>query len=972
MAAGADNRRRAALLGALIFAAAPLFGQSQEEIGRLTGQPIVAVRVVNDERRREAALPPEFPLRAGEPYRPEAVREALRQLYRSGMYDDIEVQAWPEPGGLRVEFHVRENFYLDLVRVRGLKNPAHEALAEAALRLRLGEPARASELREAEARLQETLRSLGLFEASVRVAKEARPETRQLSLLFQVEPGPIARIASVEGRSLDGRPLEDLVVRSKLRPGDPARAELLEHAAERVRKHLAKKGYLGARVVARRGPYDAATKRLPVTLEIYRGPLLAVEVHGAKIPERTLRRLLPIYQEGAIDEDLLQEGRRNIRDYLESQGYFDSQVQYVTRQEENGGRQVITYQVERGARRRFVGFAFTGNSYFSDELLRDQVRLRPAGTLSRGRFSRKLLAEDSELLRNLYVANGFREAKVEAELVENYQGRSEDLFVRFAITEGPQTLIEELNIEGNQTLSDEYLLREAINFSAGQPFSEFNVLSDRDNVLAVYFNEGFPDAKFSWEVAESNRPNRVRLTFRIQEGRQIRVKEILYSGMESTREETIRRQMEIAAGEPLRQGELIASQRKLYSLGIFSRVQIAPQNPSGQEAEKTLIVNVQEARRYTIAYGGGFEIQRQSGGVTDPVGRDYRVSPRGLFEFSRSNVRGLGHTWSLRARASSLQYRLLTSYLAPQLLGRPWLNLEFGGFLEKESNVKTYTARKYELSAQLVQQVNRATTMGYRYSYRRVLVDPDSLRVPPQEIPLLSQPTKVSSFGAVWIRDRRDNPAEASRGDFLSVDASVASRAIGATADFVRLATQHSTFHPLGPVSFARSTRFSVLLRYGGSQTFDIPLPERYFAGGGNSLRSFGFNQAGPRADTGFPVGGEALLIFNNELRFPLRLPFVRGRLGGAVFYDAGNVFSEIDRITLRASPRPQPLGMGDFFSHAVGMSFRYSTPIGPVRLDFGYLLNDVRFQFVETNSTTTRSARLPRFQFFFNIGSMF
>jgi outer membrane protein insertion porin family len=175
---------------------------------------------------------------------------------------------------------------------------------------------------------------------------------------------------------------------------------------------------------------------------------------------------------------------------------------------------------------------------------------------------------------------------------------------------------------------------------------------------------------------------------------------------------------------------------------------------------------------------------------------------------------------------------------------------------------------------------------------------------------------------------------------------------------------------------FARSTRFGVEEPFGTTAADNIPLPERFFAGGGTSIRGFALNQAGPRDPvTGFPVGGLAELIFNQELRFPLRLPYLGTSVGGTFFYDAGNVFSRLNAITLSSSPSsPSEL---NFFSHTIGFGLRYNTPVGPVRLDLGYLLNPAKFQFSCQTGTAgcingTKISELPRFEFFFNIGSVF
>jgi len=409
---------------------------------------------------------------------------------------------------------------------------------------------------------------------------------------------------------------------------------------------------------------------------------------------------------------------------------------------------------------------------------------------------------------------------------------------------------------------------------------------------------------------------------------------------------------------------------------------IAPQNPAGSDSAKTVVALVEEGKRYTVAYGGGFEVQRLGGPTPSTVGGAFRASPRGILEISKNNLTGRADTLSLKLRASTIQGRALLSYTAPNTFGRPAFSTQLTALADKASDIQTFTATRYEGTLQLAQRVTPFTSMLYRYSVRKVIVDAKSLRISPDQIPLFSQPTQVSLFGGTWVRERRDNPADATRGDFNNVDFSFAGESIGSSASFVRFFAQNSTFHPLKRrYVLARSARFGLQTPVGGSLSSQIPLPERFFAGGGSSLRGFGLNQAGPRdPTTGFPVGGLALLIFNQELRFPMRLPFVGTRLGGTLFYDAGNVFANVRRITLRTTPvSPSDL---NYFSHTVGFGFRYATPIGPVRVDLAYQLNAAQFCIPSPPlspgpgasgcAAGGRLARLPRFQFFFNLGSTF
>jgi outer membrane protein assembly factor BamA len=296
---------------------------------------------------------------------------------------------------------------------------------------------------------------------------------------------------------------------------------------------------------------------------------------------------------------------------------------------------------------------------------------------------------------------------------------------------------------------------------------------------------------------------------------------------------------------------------------------------------------------------------------------------------------------------------------------------------------------------QLIQKLSSSSSLLYRYFYRRVEASNIVGTINVEQIPLLSQPTLVSGLGITYARDRRDNPADATHGTFNTIDLSDAMQSIGSSASFLRLYLQNSSFHTLGRAFvFARSVRFGIEQPLGNtpgeSTTFNpsqctttttttspsaIPLPERFFGGGGTSLRGFSLNQAGPRDPcTGFPVGGLSVLIFNQELRFPMRLPYVGNRLGGTLFYDGGNVYTDVDHISLRwKSPSLTNL---NYFSHTVGFGLRYPTPVGPVRVDIGYQLNPPSYQGLVTppgsKTGILETLKLPHFGFFFNIGPVF
>ncbi|MGA9882200.1 MAG: POTRA domain-containing protein [Candidatus Acidiferrales bacterium] len=964
----------------LLFAS---FARAQE--AALDGQPVAEIRVVD---RAGNAIPEKIPalaLKPGESFSFESERESLRRLYAMGDFSDISVTASREPAGLQVTFIVQRNFYNNVIHIDGLKPPPDESTALAAMRLGLGEPFRQSALQEAMGRLSGILRSDGFYNPKITWALEPHEDTRQMDVAVVVDTGPRARIGAIAINNKTPYINARLLRHSRLSQKNSLTLDLLSRASQRLKKFLVDQGYLGAGVAISPQTYDAKSNRVPLTLAVTAGPRVRIETSGAHVSKSRLRKLLPVYAEGAVDEDLLQEGRRNLRNYFQSEGYFNAAVDVSTRQDKQDKEQVITYQITRGDHYRLAGVAFDGNKYFESSLLVGRLKLQTASFASSGRFSQQMMRDDADSIRALYLSNGFRDARVTTDVDDQYHGKRNDLFVTFHIVEGAQTRIADLKIEGNHAISTDTLLS-VTGSTAGQPYSESGVSSDRDNILAVYFNEGFPDARMDAQVKPAS-DHEVSLAYRVIEGRQVDVSKLLLTGYEFTRRGIIARQVTIKPGGPLREGEVASTQRQLYNLGVFSRVQVAPQNPTGTDPEKAVVVDVTEGDRYTVGYGVGFEVQRIAGGSSNPNGTTIGASPRGIFEIARNNMFGRAQTLSLTTRASTLEYRASLNYTAPNFLNDRNLSLQLTTYADKTQDVNTFTSTQFQAGFQVAQHLSPSSSLLYQYFYRRVEASNLVSTINPEQIPLLSQPTLVSGFDITYARDHRNNPADATHGTFNTVDFSDAIESIGSSASYLRGFFQNSSFYSFGRAFvFARSVRFGVEAPLGNTlppyselclvSCVTIPLPERFYAGGGTSLRGFGLNQAGPRdPTTGFPIGGLALLIFNQELRFPMRLPLIGNRLGGTIFYDGGNVYDDIYHITL--AWKSKSLTDLNYWSNTVGFGLRYPTPVGPVRVDFGLLLNPAEYEYTPAATTlnptpSPQFIHTPRFGFSFNIGPVF
>jgi len=570
--------------------------------------------------------------------------------------------------------------------------------------------------------------------------------------------------------------------------------------------------------------------------------------------------------------------------------------------------------------------------------------------------------------------------------------------VAIKIDEGPQTLVNALAVEGVTTYTVASIEQNLSNVQ-GQPFSEANVVTDRDAITYFYYDRGFPNVQFeSTSAPVPGQPQRMNVVYKISEGQRVYVDRVLITGLNHTRPYIVNRQMRIHDGDPLSQTRMVDSQRRLYSLGLFNEVDTAVQNPEGQEPSKDVLFNLTEAKRWTFRYGGGIEFATGNIPTTNNPQGKTGISPNGVLEITRLNMFGRDQTFSIRGRIGLLTRRGLMTYDAPRLFHRENWRIIVSGLYDNTADVNTFASERLEGTVQAEQRYNRYTTFLYGVSFQRVAIDPNSLVIDPTLIALYSSPVFIAMPTFTAARDKRDDPIDPTKGSYNALNLGIATSALGSQTNFGRVLLDNSTYYTIGRKwVFARRTQIGIEKPYGTNDFLDlsklppnsipeeatqIPLPELFFAGGSNSLRSFSINQAGPRdQQTGYPIGGQGLFVNNFEIRTPpVMLPFVGNNLGFVFFHDMGNVFDTANHIVsgmLRlhqesiAACSPPGSNVNCNFSYnsqAIGTGIRYKTPVGPVRFDLGYALNPTRYPVQESDKTYS----LRRINVFFSIGQTF
>jgi len=908
----------------------------------------------------------------GEPYSSEKVQASIKALEDTGAFSKVEPKVEPDPSGLKISFVLEPAYYMGMITFPGAAKVFTYTRLLQVVNFQDQSTYQQSQLPVAESALRKFFADHGYFQATVQTEVKTDDENQLTNIAFHVQLGKHARIGKVEiigpPASEDQR-LERTVrsLRARftgalLKPGKPYGATRIKSALALIKRELGKEKYLANTVKVNPPNYHPEANRADVSFQVNTGPQVDIRIVGAKLSwipflsSRRERTNIPIYEEASIDPELIAEGERNLTSYFQQKGYFD--VKVTTTSQQQNGKVLLVYQIVKGRKHTVEEVSFRGNHNLSTKDLMDTVIVKPRNHLllffSRGSFSNKLLHSSIQGIEGLYRDNGFEQVKVTPDVVD----KEPKLYVTFNIAEGDRTVVNSLKVAGNNHIPLSQLRpKNGFELAEGKPFSPRRLSDDRNKLAAKYLDKGFLNSEVKTVVSRHpDDPHQVDVTYAITEAQQVRVSRVVYLGQKRTKLDLIRISTNLAAEEPLSEGKLLAGESKLYDLGIFDWASVGPRKQITDQSQEETLVKVHEAKRNAITYGFGFEISRRGGntptgtvavpglptintkGVNVFPSEKTFVSPRGSLEFTRKNMRGEGETASVSALAARLDQRLLLAYTDPHFRRSSWQALTSLS-AERTSENPLFEARLGDASLQFQRYIDgkNTTQLQLRYDFNRTKLT--KILVPQLVLPS-DRNVDLSYVSGTIIRDTRDKPLDAHRGSFQTIDLRIVPSAFGSSTNFTRLLEQVAYYKPVHGVVFANSIRLGLAAPFANA---NVPTSERFFAGGGTTLRGFPIDEAGPIRYVPFcaqgqttncpqvpvPIGGNQLFIFNSELRYPL--PIMKN-LGGVVFYDGGNVYRKINFADLINN-----------YTNTVGVGIRYSTPIGPVRFDIGHNLDALR-----------------------------
>lgn len=646
-----------------------------------------------------------------------------------------------------------------------------------------------------------------------------------------------------------------------------------------------------------------------VVVVMTRATVQAVALQGVdKLKEGRIRKELTVKVGDTLDEAALEQDRQKIVEYYVKKGFSEVDVQYKVDADERAGTARVVFAINEGGKQVIRSVRFEGNAGIPAKEIQKVMKTKPKGIiapfLKSGRLNREQLDQDIVAVEELYRDRGFADARVVDSRIEPVGGSRIDVILK--VQEGDQYKVGKLGISGQQLFSEQEL-RAALKMAEGAVYGPAGLRADVKAINDLYGSRGYVDLQVIPETTPGGR-GVVDLVYRIDEGAQSYVQRVNIEGNSKTKDKVIRRELAVAPGDLYNTVLVEASRQRLINLNYFSKVEVYPAETM-IPGRKDLNVQVEEKRTGSFNFGAGFS------SIDSFIG--FAELQQTNFDVTRwPNFTGGGQRFRVRAQYGDRRQDFIIGLTEPWFLDR---KLSVGG-------------EAFYRSATYVSDVYDQTNYGVAFNARKPLGDFAAVRLEYRieniEISDVDEDASQvfqdaagddlkSSLTATVTHDTRDNLFLTRKGHKVEFSAYTAGGVLGGDVETYGFNLEGSKFfHLPWDTILQLVAEFGVVDTTGDGDS--VPLYDRLYLGGANTLRGFDYRDVGPKDEDGEPIGGQTLARFTAEYTFPIIT-----KVRGAVFYDVGFVSAD-------------SYDWGGDVSSNVGLGVRLDLPIGPVRLDFG------------------------------------
>jgi outer membrane protein insertion porin family len=870
-------------LCALLVLSAPSFGADKADIMD-QGQDKLPVKVGKIETVgllsiTEAEFLYLMDIKEGDPLDLSRLRAGIKRAFLKGIFEDIRVES---TSGNAIRITVEEKPVVSSVGIEGNKNISTRLLKKS-LSVTKGKRYNPAAIEKTVTDLNEILRKKGFPDGRV-VAEVKKKGANKVDLVFMVQEGAGLVIKDIK-ISGDREVISGFL---NVGVGDIYDLTEIEASDEKIRAYMKKRGVIGSRLTH-------SFKKGVLEINLSKGSDLEIEFEGnSHIGSDTLKKEAPFFELESFSYDLLEETVRRIVAVYHKEGFSDIQIAPVV--SESGEDLEVKFYVNEGTRYKVEKIEFQGVTLPADKL-KNIIRLQVNED-----YNPDYLGQDGETILEFYRSLGYLRAEVLEPVVDTKEDRVSIVF-RFA--EGDQVKLKSVDTAGNKAIKADAILK-AIPLKKGNPYNEVDILNSNIGIIDLYHKAGFLDASVSVKRKIDGKDSVV--TFDIREGERSYFGKTVVIGNEDTRREVITRSLVHKEEEPFNSSLLLSERRKLYRTGIFSGVDIQPSDRLGRNRDA--LYKLEEGDAGAVEFGAGYA--------------EYEKF-RGFFDASYKNLFGMNREIAFRTELSTLTRRFILSYYEPWFLDE---KLAFKAQLmkeyKKETNIDTHDVRyrsdRYVALAGVERKLTDKIKVDAYYELTHVNtydVSADTVLTKEDTGTLL-----ISAIKAGLIYDARDNAFDPRHGILAGVTGKLASSYFLSETNFVKAQMYLNGYQELfRGLVLAASARGGYAYSMDNNHT--IPLVERFFLGGRTTVRGYDQDMLGPKGVNKDPTGGNIFLMGNTELRIDVWKGF-----GLVLFVDTGNVWQNMDDFSITS------------LKFTTGAGLRYNTPVGPIRVDYGFKLS--------------------------------
>lgn len=631
-----------------------------------------------------------------------------------------------------------------------------------------------------------------------------------------------------------------------------------------------------------------------------------IEISGHTIyKEDKLRKTLGIVEGEVIDENKLNLGVEEIKKLYQKKGFRFIEVKTDVQKDAKSGQATIKIKIEEGKKYKISKVVFEGNKSFKSKELLKLMKNKPRKWFMFGTFKEDEFDQDLERIYFQYQKEGFLDVKVAPEF--SYDDKTHDMIVKVLIEEGQKYLTGAVKFKGNQLFPESELWQE-LEMLPGLTYSQYYIAQDVEKLRAFYNERGYMDARVIPDIQLNKETGKVEVLYEIVEGDLYFVDKVIVRGNSKTRDQVIRRELRIRPGDRFDGEKIKKSKERLDNLNYFEDVTYDTVPSESEPNRKDLVFRVKEKRTGELSFGGGVSSVDRFLGFAEISQKNFD-----LFNFPRFT--GGGQSVSLRARVGTISRNFSFSFVEPYLMGRPYaLGVDIYDNFRDNTNVD-FDETRLGAGVTISRLIRDVFRVGGGFVTEQVKLKNLSSDAP-QTVRDYEGSTFLMRPKLFTTYDSRDNYFAPTKGSQAGLNAEL----VGGGASYYLFNANYTKFLQLWKKHLLEA---GIRLGVGDglSGTSEVPVFDRFYAGGLGSVRGFNYRRVGP-IENGNAVGGQTMAVANLDYTFPV--PFL-DIMRGVVFVDVGNV----NRDSYK-------LNFGEF-STSVGPGIKVKTPLGPIALYYGY-----------------------------------